>query len=148
LQGTAFVVRRPHPVTGEPVRWVTPLFLALFLVEGLDLVFAVDSVPAIFAITTNPFIVFTSNLFAILGLRALYFALSALLHRFVYLKHALALVLIFIGLKIGLHHWLVLPTALSLAVTLGLVGGGIGFSLWKTRGPLSSPVAQPPSSPA
>ena len=84
------------------VRWATPLFLALCLVELIDLVFAVDSVPAIFAITTDPFIVYTSNIFAILGLRALYFALAAMIHRFKYLKYALALVLVFIGSKIFL----------------------------------------------
>jgi tellurite resistance protein TerC len=79
---------------------MTPLFLALVLVEVADVIFAVDSVPAIFAITTDPFIVYTSNIFAILGLRALYFALAAIVHRFHYLKYALSVLLVFIGSKI------------------------------------------------
>ena len=82
VEGNAFFVNRPDPVSGKPVRWATPLFLALCMVEVIDLVFAVDSVPAIFAITSDPFIVYTSNIFAILGLRALYFALAAMIHRF------------------------------------------------------------------
>ncbi len=120
--------------------WATPLFLALILVETADLVFAVDSIPAIFAITQDPFIVYTSNIFAILGLRALYFALAAMVHRFEYLKYALSVVLVFIGVKVGLvyfnHEGLVdfkIPTALSLAVTFGLLLAGVLFSLWKTR---------------
>ena len=94
------------PGTGKLVRFATPLFLALVLIEFVDLVFAVDSVPAIFAITTDPFIVYTSNIFAILGLRALYFALAAMIDRFHYLKYALALVLVFIGSEDlpGRHH--------------------------------------------
>ena len=103
LRGNAFWVREPDPATGKLVRHATPLFLALVLVEFVDLIFAVDSVPAIFAITTDPFIVYTSNIFAILGLRALYFALAAMIHRFTYLKYALALVLVFIGSKIPVH---------------------------------------------
>lgn len=121
--------------------WATPLFLALILVETADLVFAVDSIPAIFAITQDPFIVYTSNIFAILGLRALYFALAAMVHRFEYLKYALSVVLVFIGVKVGLvyfnHEGIVdftIPTALSLGVTFGLLVAGILFSLWKTRG--------------
>ena len=103
------------------------------LIELADLVFAVDSVPAIFAITQDPFIVYTSNIFAILGLRSLYFALSALMHRFVYLKYALALVLIFIGCKI-FYHGMVgkVPALLSLGVTFGLLLGGVVISLLKT----------------
>ncbi|MNJ34472.1 Inner membrane protein alx [compost metagenome] len=96
--------------------------------------FAVDSVPAIFAITQDPFIVYTSNIFAILGLRALYFALAALMHRFVYLKYALALVLIFIGSKIFYHGLIgAVPALLSLGVTVSLLTGGILLSLFKTR---------------
>ncbi|WP_300479800.1 TerC family protein [Shewanella sp.] len=121
--------------------WATPLFLALILVETADLVFAVDSIPAIFAITQDPFIVYTSNIFAILGLRALYFALAAMVHRFEYLKYALSVVLVFIGVKVGLvyfnHEGIVdftIPTALSLGVTFGLLVAGVLFSLWKTRG--------------
>ncbi len=101
LHGQRFFVRQPDPVTGKLVRFATPLFLALVVINIVDLVFAVDSVPAIFAITTNTYIVFTANIMAILGLRALYFALAAMVHRFEYLKYALAIVLVFIGGKIG-----------------------------------------------
>lgn len=135
LHGNAFFVRAPHAQTGSPVLWATPLFLALCMVEFSDLIFAVDSVPAIFAITTDPFIVYTSNIFAILGLRALYFALAAMVHRFVYLKYALALVLVFIGGKIFLVNFIgKIPSLVSLGVTLGLIAGGVLVSLWKTRG--------------
>ena len=136
LHGQSFFVRQPDQnAAGRTVLWVTPLFLALCLVEAADLVFAVDSVPAIFAITTDPFIVYTSNIFAILGLRALYFALAAMIHRFKYLKYALALVLVFIGGKIFLVGLVgKLPAWLSLGVTAGLVAGGVLVSLWKTRG--------------
>ena len=132
--GNAFFVQRPDPVTGKNVRWVTPLFLALVMVEVVDLVFAVDSVPAIFAITNDPFIVYTSNIFAILGLRALYFALAAMVHRFKYLKYALALVLVFIGSKIFLVGIIgKIPPVISLSVTFGLIAGGVAVSMWKTR---------------
>ena len=135
LRGNAFWVREPDPATGKLVRHATPLFLALVLVEFVDLIFAVDSVPAIFAITTDPFIVYTSNIFAILGLRALYFALAAMIHRFTYLKYALALVLVFIGSKIFLVGIVgKIPPSISLSVTLGLIAGGVVVSLWKTRG--------------
>ncbi len=145
LRGNAFWVREPDRASGR-TRWLaTPLFLALVLVEGADIVFAVDSVPAIFAITTDPFIVYTSNIFAILGLRALYFALAAMLHRFHYLKYALALVLLFIGAKIFLVGIIgKTPPVISLSVTLGLILGGILFSLWKTRGD-SAPTSAPGS---
>ncbi len=133
LHGNAFYVHKPDPATGKPVRWFTPLFLALILIEFVDLVFAVDSVPAIFAITTDPFIVYTSNIFAILGLRALYFALAAMVHRFKYLKYALALVLVFIGTKIFLVGIIgKTPPLISLSVTFGLIAGGVLYSLWKT----------------
>ncbi len=127
------------------VRHITPLFLALIMIEIVDLVFAVDSVPAIFAITTDPFIVYTSNIFAILGLRALYFALAAMVHRFHYLKYALAVLLVFIGSKIfvadafGLAK---IPPPVSLAVTLAILAAGIGWSLWKTRGDSVTKVSQ------
>ena len=135
LRGNAFFVREPQAPGGAPVLWATPLFLALCLVEFADLIFAVDSVPAIFAITTDPFIVYTSNIFAILGLRALYFALAAMIHRFVYLKYALALVLVFIGSKIFLVNLVgKFPPLLSLSVTAALIAGGVLVSLWKTRG--------------
>jgi tellurite resistance protein TerC len=135
VHGNAFFVQQPDPQTGKLVRWATPLFLALCLVEFVDLVFAVDSVPAIFAITTDPFIVYTSNIFAILGLRALYFALAAMIHRFKYLKYALALVLVFIGAKIFLVGIIgKIPPVISLSVTFGLIAGGVIVSLYKTRG--------------
>ena len=134
--GSRFFVRLPHPQSGRRVLWVTPLFVALLLIEIVDLVFAVDSVPAIFAITDDPFIVYTSNIFAILGLRALYFALSAAVARFRYLKPALALVLVFIGAKIfvaDLAGWEKFPASVSLGVTLALLSGGVVWSLWQTR---------------
>jgi len=134
LRGNAFWVHEPDPATGKVVRSATPLFLALVLIEFVDLVFAVDSVPAIFAITTDPFIVYTSNIFAILGLRALYFALAAMIHRFKYLKYALAMVLVFIGTKIFLVGIIgKIPPVISLSVTFGLIAGGVLVSLWKTR---------------
>lgn len=134
IEGNAFFVYKPDPDTGKTIRWATPLFLALCLIEFVDLVFAVDSVPAIFAITTDPFIVYTSNIFAILGLRALYFALAAMIHRFAYLKYALALVLVFIGTKIFLVGIIgKIPPVISLTVTFGLILGGVLYSLYKTR---------------
>jgi len=134
LRGNAFWVREADPKTGRVERFATPLFLALLLVEFVDLIFAVDSVPAIFAITTDPFIVYTSNIFAILGLRALYFALAAMIHRFKYLKYALALVLVFIGSKIFLVGFIgKVPAVVSLSVTFGLIAGGVVVSMWKTR---------------
>ena len=134
LSGNAFFVRRPAPATGQPVRWVTPLFFSLCLVEFVDIAFAVDSIPAIFAITTDPFIVYTSNIFAILGLRSLYFVLGAMVQRFKYLKYALALVLIFIGGKVLLGEIVgkISPTV-SLSVTLALIAGGVLVSIWKAR---------------
>lgn len=135
--GSRFFVRQPGPRGGPRVVWVTPLFVALILIEIVDLIFAVDSVPAIFAITHDPFIVYTSNIFAILGLRALYFALAAVIHRFRYLKPALALVLVFIGSKIfiaDLAGWEKFPASISLSVTVGLLVSGIAWSLWRTGG--------------
>lgn len=134
LRGNAFWVTERDPASGMQARHATPLLLALVLVEFADLVFAVDSVPAIFAITTDPFIVYTSNIFAILGLRALYFALAAMIHRFKYLKYALALVLVFIGAKIFLVGIIgKIPAVISLSVTFGLIAAGVLVSLWKTR---------------
>ena len=143
LRGSAFWVREPDPKTGRVERFATPLLLALMLVEFVDLIFAVDSVPAIFAITTDPFIVYTSNIFAILGLRALYFALAAMIHRFKYLKYALALVLVFIGSKIFLVGFIgKVPAVVSLSVTFGLIAGGVVVSMWKTRGEAGGVVAK------
>jgi tellurite resistance protein TerC len=135
LHDQKFFIRKPDPVTGKPVLWATPLFLALAVINVADIIFAVDSVPAIFAITTDTFIVYTANIMAILGLRALYFALAAMVHRFEYLKYALALVLVFIGLKIFWNQLVgKLDPAISLGVTVALIAGGIVYSLWKTRG--------------
>jgi tellurite resistance protein TerC len=135
LDGERFFMRRPD-AAGQ-LRWfMTPLFLALIMIEIADVIFAVDSVPAIFAITTDPFVVYTSNIFAILGLRSLYFALAAMVDRFHYLKFALAAVLIFIGSKIlvaDLFGVAKVPPALSLGVTFGLLAVGVLYSLWKTR---------------
>lgn len=141
LHGARFFVHKTPPGQSRALRHATPLFLALVLIELADLVFAVDSVPAIFAITQDPFIVYTSNIFAILGLRSLYFALAALMHRFVYLKYALAMVLVFIGCKI-FYHGLIgkVPALLSLGVTLGLLVGGVVLSLLKTRGQPAAPL--------
>ncbi|MCP8940483.1 TerC family protein [Alsobacter sp. SYSU M60028] len=136
LRGEAFVVRERDPRTGRLATAVTPLFLVLVLVNIADAVFAVDSVPAIFAVTTDTYIVFTSNIFAILGLRALYFALSAMIDRFAYLKYALASVLIFIGGKIVVADMLGIakvPPAISLGATFAILAAGVAVSLWKTR---------------
>lgn len=146
LRGHRFFVREPHARTGRQVWWATPLFLALVLVELADVVFAVDSVPAIFAITTDPFIVYTSNIFAILGLRALYFALAAVLHRFAYLKQALAVLLVFIGAKIFIADLLGLekfPAGWSLGITAAILAAGVGWSLWKTRGGRARTAIEP-----
>jgi len=134
MHGEKFFVRQPDPETGKITLFATPLFLALVVINIADLIFAVDSVPAIFAITTDTFIVYTANIMAILGLRALYFALAAMVHRFHYLKYALALVLVFIGLKIFWNQLVgKLDPAISLGVTVALIAGGIIYSLWKTK---------------
>lgn len=137
LHGEKFFVRVPDAKTGKVVLAATPLFLALVVINLADLVFAVDSVPAIFAITTDTFIVYTSNIMAILGLRALYFALAAMVHRFHYLKYALALVLVFIGSKIFVADFLLgsakFPPLASLGVTVALIAGGVLWSLVSSR---------------
>ncbi|OYZ29187.1 MAG: hypothetical protein B7Y31_12935, partial [Novosphingobium sp. 16-62-11] len=144
LHDQHFFVKVPDEKTGKLVNAATPLFLALVVINLADLVFAVDSVPAIFAITTDTFIVYTSNIMAILGLRALYFALAAMIDRFAYLKYALAAVLVFIGSKIFITDFVLggakFPPALSLGITFAIIAGGVAFSLWKTRGmPLHDP---------
>lgn len=134
--GAHFLVKVPDSA-GRMVWAATPLLLALVVINLADLVFAVDSVPAIFSITTDTFIVYTSNVMAILGLRALYFALAAMVHRFHYLRYALAAVLVFIGAKIFVSDFLLggakFPPVISLGVTLALIGGGVVWSLWRTR---------------
>jgi TerC family integral membrane protein len=115
------------------VRWATPMFLVLVLIEASDLMFAVDSIPAIFAVTTDPFIVFTSNIFAIMGLRALYFLLADMADRFHLLKYGLAIVLVFIGGKMTLMPWFHMPVEWSLAVVGGVILGSVVLSLIVTR---------------
>jgi tellurite resistance protein TerC len=142
LHGQRFFVKQIDGKTGKIETLMTPLFLALIMIEVADIIFAVDSVPAIFAITTDPYVVYTSNIFAILGLRALYFALAAVLHRFAYLKQALAVLLIFIGGKIFIADALGLakfPAEWSLGVTFAILAAGILYSLWRTR---RSPLLQ------
>jgi len=109
--------------------FATPLLLVLAMVEATDLVFAVDSIPAIFAVTRDPFIVFTSNIFAILGLRSLYFLLSGVMGKFQYLKVGLGLVLVFVGFKMLVSPWFHLPTAVSLGVVVSLLAGSVVASL-------------------
>jgi len=137
LEAGRFLVRKADPSTGRLHLFATPLLLALLFIELVDLVFAIDSVPAIFAITSDPYIIYTSNIFAILGLRALFFALAAMSHRFQYLKYALALTLAFIGSKIFIGDLFFasgkFPAAWSLAITLGLIASGILYSIWRTR---------------
>ncbi|MBU0622072.1 MAG: TerC family protein [Gammaproteobacteria bacterium] len=115
------------------VRIFTPLFLVLVMIEFTDLIFAVDSIPAIFAITTDPFIVFTSNIFAILGLRAMYFMLADLADRFHLLKYGLAMVLVFVGTKMLIVDFYKIPVALSLGIVGIIIATSIGVSLWVTR---------------
>ena len=142
IENHNFFVKQPDPATGRLATYATPLFLALIMVEVADIVFAVDSVPAIFAVTRDPFIVYTSNIFAILGLRSMYFMLAAAVERFAYLKYGLSLVLVLIGVKIiwnfGLSKELgwapYLEPQWALLATLGLIGGAIFYSLYRTRG--------------
>ena len=135
IEGHAFTVKQPDR-TGRIVRHATPLLLALLMIEFADIIFAVDSVPAVFTITTDPFVVYTSNIFAVLGLRALYFALSAILHRFAYLKYALAILLVFIGSKMfvaDLMGWEKFPPVWSLGITVAILATGVVTSLLRTR---------------
>jgi tellurite resistance protein TerC len=120
-------------VVQNGLRYATPLFLVLILVEVTDLIFAVDSIPAVFAITNDPFIVLTSNIFAILGLRAMYFLLADFADRFALLKYGLALVLIFIGCKMLLLDVYKIPITWSLAVVAGIIATSVILSLRYTR---------------
>ncbi len=141
LHGERFTIRQIDTKTGKMALFITPLFVALIIVEFVDLIFAVDSVPAIFAVTQDPFIVYTSNIFAILGLRALYFALAAAMHRFKYLQYSLATILVLVGIKIFLVPLGVkIDTALSLVVTISVLAAGIVWSLWKTRNDMPEPA--------
>ena len=112
-------------------RALTTLFIVLLAVEGADVLFAIDSIPAIFAVTQDPFIVFTSNIFAILGLRALYFTLSAAMHKFKYVQSSLAFLLAFIGVKMLISHHHPIPAWVSLVMILGILGVGVSASLWE-----------------
>jgi tellurite resistance protein TerC len=126
-EGDKFFVRRAG-------KWIaTPLLLVLLVIESTDLVFAVDSIPAIFAVTDNPFIVYTSNVFAILGLRSLYFLLANVMDKFQYLKLGLAVVLSFVGVKMVLVDIYKIPVALSLGIIAGILAISIIASLWKSK---------------
>lgn len=130
FEGQRFFVRR------NGLTYITPLFIVLALIEITDVVFALDSIPAIFAITTDPFIIYTSNVFAILGLRALYFALAGIIHRFHYLKYGLSLVLVLVGVKMVVNAWFggkVISTELALAATAGIIACSVLVSMLKTR---------------
>ncbi len=126
-EGEHFFIRRAGRLMA------TPLLLVLVMVESTDLVFAVDSIPAIFAVTQDPFLVFTSNIFAILGLRSLYFLLAGALDKFYYLKTALAVILVFVGVKMLIVEFIKIPIALSLAVIVGLLAIAIIASLLRAR---------------
>jgi tellurite resistance protein TerC len=119
----------------------TPLFLVLLVVEWCDLVFAIDSIPAIFAVTRDPFIVYSSNVFAVLGLRALFFVLAGAMDRFCYLKPAVALILVFVGTKMVLSHWIHVPIGLSLGIVLGALATAVVLSMWRERRISGSPSA-------
>lgn len=125
--GDRFFVRRDGRL------WATPLFLVLLLVESTDLIFAVDSIPAIFAVTKDPFIVYTSNVFAILGLRSLYFLLAGVMDKFHYLKVGLAAVLVFVGIKMALVDLVKIPSTWSLLVIAILLGTAMLASWWRAR---------------
>jgi tellurite resistance protein TerC len=111
----------------------TPLLLVVLVVEWSDLVFAIDSIPAIFAITRDPFLVYSSNVFAILGLRALFFVLAGMMDKFAYLKPGVALILVLVGAKMALSAWLHVPILVSLAVIVVTLSGAVGLSLWRTE---------------
>jgi tellurite resistance protein TerC len=122
---------------------MTPLFLVLIIVESSDVLFAIDSIPAIFAVTTDSFIVFTSNIFAILGLRSLYFALAAVIEKFRYLKMSLVYILAYVGVKMILSHHYPIPTFASLMVIIGILSVGILASVYATKkdtAKLKSPI--------
>ncbi|KAA3620045.1 MAG: TerC family protein [Calditrichaeota bacterium] len=138
------LVRRFYPVSSEfdgqhffttrnGERAATPLFIALVVVESSDVLFAVDSIPAIFAVTLDPFIVFTSNVFAILGLRSLYFALAAMMEKFRYLKMSLVFILAYVGVKMLIIHYFPIPTWVSLAVIGGILLVGVLASIYGNR---------------
>ena len=118
----------------------TPLLLVVLVVEWADLVFAIDSIPAIFAITRDPFLVYSSNIFAILGLRALFFVLAGMLDKFVYLKPGVAVILVFVGIKMTLSAWVHIPTAVSLAVVILTLAAAVGLSIWRSSRDIRQPA--------
>jgi tellurite resistance protein TerC len=131
-------------VTVDGQRLITPLLLVLIVIESTDVLFAVDSIPAIFAVTHDPFLVFTSNVFAILGLRALYFALAGMMHKFRFLKTSLVFVLAYVGVKMCLSHVYPIPIPVSLAVIAGILTVGVLASIVgadRDTAPLSSPLS-------
>ena len=131
-EGEKFWVRR------DGLWYMTPMFIVLVIVETSDVIFALDSIPAILAISHDTFIVYSSNVFAILGLRALFFALSDIVHRFHYLKYGLSLVLILVGAKMLLNTWFgtkVVSTEMALAMTAALIGASVLYSVYRTRRP-------------
>jgi len=127
-----FTVREPGP-DGRMRRLFTPLFVVLLVIESTDVVFALDSIPAIFAVTRDPFIIYTSNVFAVLGLRSLYFVLAGAVRRFTLLRPALSIVLGFVGVKMLVSHWYDIPIGLSLGVVAGVLAGAVIVSLWRER---------------
>ncbi len=139
FHGEHFFVKQPG-LRGKMVWTATPLFLALVVVEISDLVFAVDSIPAVLAITTDPFLVYTSNIFAILGLRSIYFALARIVDLFRYLKVGLSIVLVFIGLKILLHKVIHIPVSTSLGLIIFTLGMSVLASM-VIRGPVNEKSA-------
>jgi tellurite resistance protein TerC len=127
LKDTRFFLRK------DGVLYATPLIVALIIIEFTDLLFALDSIPAVLAITTDSFIVITSNIFAILGLRSLYFLLAGIMEKFYYLKPGLIAILLFIGIKMIISEYVEIPTSLSLAVVLGVLGAALGLSFLRAR---------------
>lgn len=127
LKNAKFFLRK------EGILYATPLFVALVIIEFTDLLFALDSIPAILAITTDPFIVITSNIFAILGLRSLYFLLAGVMEKFYYLKPGLIAILLFIGIKMIISEEVEIPTSISLVVVLGILGIALAFSFVKAK---------------
>jgi tellurite resistance protein TerC len=146
------LARRIYPVTPEYEgqrffthlngrRAATPLFLALIMIESADVLFAIDSIPAIFAITRDPFLVFTSNIFAILGLRSLYFALAAIMEKFRFLKISVVILLAFVGVKMMLSHHYRIPTTMSLAIIMGILAVGVLASVVRVRPKTAAPAS-------
>ncbi|MGZ9108882.1 MAG: TerC family protein [Micavibrio sp.] len=143
MRGHQFFIREKGVMHGRHGWQATPLFLALVTIEFADLLFAVDSVPAVLSITNDTFVVYTSNIFAVLGLRTMYFAVAAVIHRFHYMKYALSIILIFIGVKAFYSYYVdKIPAVVSLGVTLSLLIGGLIYSMIKTRSDAENVVKQ------